>query len=225
MTFHYQKPGTFLEIGVGANDFDAMPTPLVGIDGELTPFDFGGDDRYIGIDTPTDASRYWRGVHAFFAGVDLDIDINCRTDEAEISRRFAEIRERLRPYRPDENIDFVVADAEHLPFQDRSISETYMANVIGSQMMDENIRNILNEVGRVATTTGRLTIRENITPLWAPSLPELDSMIRAAGFGKSILKYMFGSHEYDLLVKQYGLHPMDIEDRSPNGHFFVVAER
>ncbi len=227
MPLHNQKPGTFLEVGVGANDFQAMPTPLVGFDGVLTPFSFRDGSQYIGIDRPTDENRYWRGIHAFFFGGDLDIDSNSRTDEAEISRQFVDLRERVRPYRPDENIDFVIADGEHLPFHDRSMSETYMANVLGSQMRPENIRKILGEVGRVATADGRLTIRENITPHWAPEQSELEGMIRAAGFGRKLLKYMFGSPEYDELVEQYGLHPNDVYGDSilEDDRFFIIAER
>jgi hypothetical protein len=224
MPFQHQKPGTFLEIGVGANDFHAMPTPLAGFDGELTPFDFNDGNQYVGIDMPTDENRYWRGIHAFFIGGDLDIETNSRTDAVEISREFSIIRERIRPYRPDENISFIVADGQRLPFRDQSISETYMANVLGSQMSHEHIKRLLDEVGRVALAAGRLTVRENITPHWAPD--HLDGMIRAAGFGKGVVKYMFGSAEYSELVRQYGLHPNDVDDDYlKEDRFFIVAER
>ncbi len=221
-----QKEGLFLEIGVGANDFNAMPTPLVGVDRQATAFDFSGGNQYIGIDMPLQGNRYYRGLHQWFMpDGNLDIDEDAKEESPKICDDLRIVRDRVLPYRPNDSFNFLVADGHKLPLTDGSVSEIYMSNVIGSQMVDNSIEALLSEAKRVIGETGRLTIRENITPHWVPS--NIEEMIAGAGFNSEARVYKYGTPEYAELVRAYGASWQDIEpdEVTIDDHKFMVVEQ
>lgn len=213
-----------LEIGVGANDFHPMPTMLVGYDNAVPPHKFTGNRRYIGIDMPLDPGRSWRNMHLFFTGGDVYFDDNSRQSSGDIALSLGGVRQiLLDKYRPGENIDFMVADGQQLPFPDSSITEVYMGNVVGSQMLDSEVGNLLQEVSRVVRAGGMLMLREDITPQHVPD--NLTDLLHGVGFG-NIAQHMRGSNEHTMLQGRYGVSPGDLEDHAFTGeHYFLVAAR
>ncbi len=232
MSIHPQREGIFLEVGVGANDFCVSPAPLIGEDSQVTPLDFSqqSNNRYIGIDMPTVKGRSYRdqwgsGFFDWMRESTQNIDEETREDSAQIARNFNEIEALVRKFRPLDRINFLVTDAERLPFEDGAVSEVYMANVLGSMIHGAYAGRLLVEAKRVLGDDGRLTIRENVTPLHAKGF---EQKIADAGFSGDLQTYKFGTPEYDEMVSQYGISHADMgyydHLHGEDERFFAVAD-
>lgn len=214
------KPGLYLEVGVGANDFDPHPSMLVDAQGNLPPRRFVGGAHYLGIDMPLQPNRSWRGVHGWFLG-NPDIDENSVEDRYSIARRLAAARDIVRTLRPGEAIDFAVADALHLPLPDGVAREVYMANVVGSQLRDDVLSDMFSEARRVLRPDGQLVLRECHTGLHIPQ--DLPHMLSAAGFG-SLHLFDPDTPRYAAMVAEYGIHAYEQGDWINPGNFFATAD-
>ena len=195
-------PELFLEIGVGANDFVIMPTPLVGVDSRPGEIDFEKEHFYLGVDMPLVPERSWRDIHAWFIGSDFDYDQDAVQSIDSIVKEMNDAKDIVSSYRPNALAAFAIADCQALPLRSESVSEVYMSNVLGSQINDDAIEAMLLEVNRVLKSTGRLVIRENITPQWVPE--DLDKMLIESGFYSPMNKYGFSDQTHKDLVKRYG---------------------
>lgn len=213
------KPGLYLEVGVGANDFDPHPSMLVDDEGNLPPRKFVSGARYLAIDMPLRPERSWRSIHGWFLG---DPDIDERSVEAHdsIARRLAAARDIVRSRRPGEAIDFALADGLHLPLHRRVAREVYMANLVGSQLQDEVLQELLREARRVLRPDGQLVLRECHTGFHAPD--NLPDMLNEAGF---LSPHFFdaGTTGYGEKVVEYGKHAYERDGWLIPEAFFVTA--
>jgi hypothetical protein len=124
-------------------------------------------------------------------------------------------------------MNLMVADGQSLPMANGSVSEVYLSNVVGSQMGDTDLEKLLKEARRVIGAAGRLTIRENNTPHWVS--PDLNDIVRAAGFVAGLAYYQYGSCEYDELVQQYGVAWSDTDEsyemeEMKREYYFAISE-
>jgi hypothetical protein len=213
------KPGLYLEVGVGANDFEPRPTMLVDAEGNLSPRRFVRGAHYLGIDMPLQLDRSWRNIHGWFLG-DAYIDDRSVEDKESIARRLAAARDIVRTLRPGEAIDFALADGLHLPLGNRRAREVYMSDIVGSQLIDDVLQEMLREARRVLLPEGELVLRECRTPFHAPD--NLQDMLLEAGF-RAPHFFDQGTSGYRAKVAEYGVTELERDGWYSPGSFFATA--
>jgi SAM-dependent methyltransferase len=200
-----------LEIGVGGHPFPVNPTMLDSHDGRQLNRSFRNGSMYVGIDSLRDPNRYWDSVMAFFQGADLP-ESSPDEDKRLIIGNLAEVQKMYGELKPDENINFMMADAHNLPFAPNSVDEVFFSNVFGSQLGEDSLEKILSSVSRVIKSDGKVVIRETGTPWW--SWPEkLPDFLKENGFEVEEFAN-YGSPRYQEFLDTYGATFEDVDKES-----------
>ncbi len=119
--------------------------------------------------------------------------------------------------KPGQHINFVLGEGEHLPLQERSVHEVFMANVLNADVPYNVKGDILKEVRRVLEDRGNLVVRVNWNQgLWPVST--LVELLRKSGFDvdRSVLS---SDVEYARMDAQYG-KPVRIS--APDGYYLMA---
>jgi hypothetical protein len=209
-----------LEIGVGAYPFPVNPTMIDSRDGRTLERNFTGNSVYVGIDSYPDPNRYWFN---FLAGEEPFAPLTSRQKQLFINN-LSQAKSEFSQKKPNENINFLLADAHNLPFAPESVSEVFLSNVFGSQLLDESLGEILTNVSRVLIKDGAVVIRETSTPHW--SFPDaLPSLLAEYGFkAEEFAKY--GTKKYDELLGKYGATYEDLDEETfKSDMYFCIAKK
>lgn len=214
-----------LEIGVGGHPFPVNPTMVESRDGRQLSRNFRGGLVYIGIDNVRDSNRYWDGIMAFLHGIESPEETP-EVDKRLVLHNLALAQRKYLLEKPDENINFMVADAHNLPFAPESIDEVFFSNVFGSQLTDDSLKKILSDVSRVMKPNGKIVVRETGTPQWSwrDSLPAL-----LGDYGFEVEEFVnYGNQRYEKLLDTYCA---TFEDVSTKPHpfredmYFCIAKK
>lgn len=195
------KPGVVLEIGVGGNIYPVNPTMLMSQDGRQLERTFSHGSIYIGVDCITEPDRYWDSIMSFMLEGWVRAPLS-EEERQQFRKDFSSVQSFFKNTRPNENINFIVADAHDLPFRDGCIDEVFLSNVFDSQLEDRSIDRILENVSRVLRPGGRMVIRETATPQWSwqEMLPNT-----LGGYGFNVEEMVnYGSARYNQLLGIYG---------------------
>jgi hypothetical protein len=217
------EAGVYLEIGVGANDFEAAPTMLFDASQKRGPRRFVNGAQYVGIDLPRDHKRYWLDTHAWMTGSDMaDHDWDGTT--AQVNNQLRDAERMIRRKCPGEAISFMAADAHALPFSDASIREIYLANVLSSQLAISSIERIVAESRRVLQANGRLVARETFTPHWFTP-EDFAGVARDSGFDGPHISHG-NTPAYRTLAHDFGFTQDDIFPayHSARESYFAVTQ-
>ncbi|HSX44309.1 MAG TPA: class I SAM-dependent methyltransferase [Candidatus Saccharimonadales bacterium] len=117
-----------------------------------------------------------------------------------------------------QNIYFMLGDGQHLPFQDHSVREVFMSNILNADVDDATRNDMLNEARRVLEKDGNVIVRVNWNrEEW--KLRKMADAINDQGF------FVFRSvrsidPEYRSMEAQYGT-PNQVA--APEGYYLIAT--
>lgn len=219
-------PGVVLEIGVGGYPFPVNPTMLESHGGRQLSREFKDGSMYIGKDYPHDPNRYWHNVMAFIVGKE-EMEPLTREQREVLHANLARAQTYSFEKKPGESINFLIADAHNLPFRENSVDEVFLNNVFGSQLTNESLEKILENINYVLKPEGQIVIRETGTPQWSWQ-EQLPDLLAEKGF-KVDEMVNHGSKSYSELLDIYGATFEDVDpDINPYGQemmYYCIASK
>ncbi|MDB5177195.1 MAG: ubiE/COQ5 methyltransferase family [Candidatus Saccharibacteria bacterium] len=179
-----------------------------------------GSGRYESGDDPTsEFTMHWSSIALrrtfrpddIFIGVDMGSRTSYRGFQYEEDDRMRQNWATIKAHRPDEQINYIQANAMKLPFADDSFDEVIASNVfaIGSGADRQDYPIIYDEANRVLKPDGTIVIYDNLSPYFAPGLPPEEWMVEE-GFVAPVhvdhIDPVVDMEKYMAAANQYGLN-------------------
>ncbi len=180
---------------------------LVDARGVIGPRQFINGAHYKAVDTPRQPERYAQQGAVLLGGIAAEEALK-EGNRERLANALEACSARIRAQRPDDSIEFRIADMEDLWLPNASVREVYACDVLSSQLTEESAGRILREVRRVLEDDGRLVTRECQTPLWFN-----EACLRAAApqAGLRVTQTSYhGSPAYQDLATEFGHTVFDV---------------